>query len=151
MNEGSAQGRLGPAVAEEVRALLARRRISGVQLAKQIGKSQPYFSRRLNGAVSFDLDDLEAIAKVLEINVTDLIPKERGSNRDFDLAPAGATATVGHSFVSLAKGLTIPPRRRRTTPPNSQGKSVRNRPVSAVPARKRRPRPVHLGDRAGAK
>src|SRR6185295_15359140 len=103
MNEGSTQKRLGPAVAEEVRALLARRRISGVQFAKQIGKSQPYFSRRLNGDVSFDLDDLEVIAEVLGIEVGDLFPsKEGGSNRNFDPAPAERTATIGQAIAGMA-------------------------------------------------
>lgn len=54
---------------------MARRRISGVKLAEQIGRTQPYFSRRLNGEIAFDLDDLERIADVLDIAVTDLLPQ----------------------------------------------------------------------------
>ena len=142
MNEGSTQKRLGPAVAEEVRALLARRRISGVQFAKQIGKSQPYFSRRLNGDVAFDLDDLEAIAKVLDIDVTDLIPKEGRSSKDFDRAPAERLVTVGQGSVALATRVTRPPKPKLPTRPNGHPKPGTTRPASPVPPRKRRPAPV---------
>jgi transcriptional regulator with XRE-family HTH domain len=139
MNERSTQKRLGPAVAEEVRALLARRRISGVQFAKQIGKSQPYFSRRLNGDVAFDLDDLEAIAKALDIEVGDLFPHREGrSSQDFEHAPADSAATIGHLSVPLTRRVTRAAPRR----PIGPSKPGPNRPVSAVPARKRRPQPV---------
>lgn len=62
-------------IAEEVRALLARRRMSGVQLAKRIGKSHTYVSRRLTGETAFDADDLEQIAHALDAQPTDLLPK----------------------------------------------------------------------------
>lgn len=75
MNEGVGAMRLGPAVAEEVRVMLARRRISAVQLAKLMEVSQPYLSRRLNGAVAFDLDDLERITRALDIDLMELLPK----------------------------------------------------------------------------
>lgn len=65
-------GQLRQQVAEEVRALMARRRISGVQLAKQIGRSQAYIWRRLSGETPFDVDDLQALAAVLDVSVTDL-------------------------------------------------------------------------------
>lgn len=151
MNEGSTQKRLGPAVAEEVRALLARRRISGVQFAKKIGKSQPYFSRRLNGDVAFDLDDLEAIATALDIDVSDLFPSREGrSSRDFDLAPAERAVTVGQGFVDLAKRVSPMAQPRKIPQPFSQPMPGPTRPVSAVPARKRRPAPVRPGVRRKA-
>jgi len=60
---------------EEIRALLARRKMNASDLARTIGATQPYVSRRLTGAVAFDLDDLEKIARVLEVAVTDLLPR----------------------------------------------------------------------------
>jgi transcriptional regulator with XRE-family HTH domain len=60
-------------VAEEVRATMARRRVSGVALARRLGKSQPWISRRLVGDVAFDLDDLEAIATALDVPVAQLL------------------------------------------------------------------------------
>ncbi len=59
--------------AEEIRVLLARRRVSGVWLADQMGKSQSYVSRRLNADLSFDVDDLELIAQVLDTTVERLL------------------------------------------------------------------------------
>lgn len=74
--------RLRDHVAEEIRALMARRRLSGVQLAAQIDKSQGYLSRRLNGVQPFDVDDLEAIAGVLGVPVSALLrPPGIGSHQ----------------------------------------------------------------------
>lgn len=77
-------GPLREQVAEEVRALMARRRISGVQIAKRIGRSQTYIWRRLSGETAFDLDDLQALAVVLDVEVIDLFgySKSRGNEQD---------------------------------------------------------------------
>lgn len=64
------------AVAEEIRALLARRRISASELARRMDVTQPYISRRLTGDTALDLDDLERIANVLGVQVLDLFPDE---------------------------------------------------------------------------
>src|SRR5690348_6844413 len=95
MTMPSTQQRLRAAVAEEVRALLARRRISSVKLAAQIGRSQAYVSRRLNGDVAFDLDDLENIARVLRVRVTDLVP-ERAIETTSD-QPGGSIPWYDHA------------------------------------------------------
>lgn len=70
--------RLREYVAEELRVLLARRRMSGVQLAKHIGKSHTYVWRRLNGETAFDLDDLERIGEALGVEPVDLLPVRIG-------------------------------------------------------------------------
>jgi len=117
--------------------------MSGVQLAKEIGKSQPYFSRRINGTVSFDLDDLEAIAKVLEVDVTDLLPNREGRvNRDFDQAPAERPVTVGQGFVAPSGRVTRPPKPKASPRPNGRPKPGTTHPPSTVPPRQRRPAPV---------
>ena len=79
-------------VAEEARALMARRRVSQTDLAAATSTTQPYWSRRLTGAVALDVDDLAALAAFLDVPVTDL------------LAPLGARsanasyrAAAGHS------------------------------------------------------
>lgn len=61
-------------VAAEVRAQLARHRRTGADMARQLGWTQPYMSRRLTGQVPFDVNDLTAIAAVLGLQVTDLFP-----------------------------------------------------------------------------
>lgn len=60
-------------VAGQVRAEMARRRISGVQLGAKIGKPPRYISRRLTGDVAFDTEDLAAISEALGIDVRDLM------------------------------------------------------------------------------
>ena len=57
-------------VAAEVRAHLARQRLSGRQAAMRLGWTQPYMSRRLTGEIPFDVTDLEAIAGLLNVPVT---------------------------------------------------------------------------------
>ena len=55
------------AIAEEVRAELARKRLSGVRAAKALGWTQNYIARRMIGAVPFDAVDLVALAELLGI------------------------------------------------------------------------------------
>lgn len=97
LNESDSGG-LRAQVAEEVRVLLARRRISGVQLARRLGMSQGYLSRRLNGVQPFDMDDLEKIANGLDVPVSILFgdlgssgqatrPKLSLLDGDFDYSP----------------------------------------------------------------
>src|SRR5690554_1761635 len=71
--------RLSDQVAEEIRVLLVRRRRSASDLARQIGMTQPYLSRRLTGEVALDLDDLQRIARALDVDIHDLLPA-RGVN-----------------------------------------------------------------------
>lgn len=60
-------------VAEEVRVLLARRQMSASELARRIGLTQPYMSRRLTGEIAFDVDDLEVIAAALGVKPAELL------------------------------------------------------------------------------
>ena len=58
-----------------VRAELARRRISGRQLARDLGWKHSTVSRRLNGESRWQVDELVAVASYLDIPVTDLLPE----------------------------------------------------------------------------
>lgn len=60
-------------VAGEVRAALARRRISGRRAAREIGWNPNYIARRLDGRTPFDVNDLAALAGLLEVPVTALV------------------------------------------------------------------------------
>ena len=62
-------------VAEEIRALLARRRMSASDLARHTGMTQRAISRRLTGEKIIDVDDLQRIADVLGVDITDLLPR----------------------------------------------------------------------------
>lgn len=54
-------------VANEVRAWLARRRITAARAASRLGWTQPYLSRRLTGSVPFDVADLISLADLLDV------------------------------------------------------------------------------------
>ncbi len=56
-------------VSNEVRAWLARRRLSASKAAAALGWTDMYMSRRLNNKIPFDLNDLEALARLLEVPV----------------------------------------------------------------------------------
>ena len=57
-------------VAAEVRAHLARQRISGRQAAFALGWKQPYIARRLGGDIPFDVNDLAKLAELLDLPIT---------------------------------------------------------------------------------
>lgn len=64
------------AVAEEVRSALARKKVSGAELARRLHKSEAWVSRRtsLVPELTFDLVELSAVASVLGVAVKELIP-----------------------------------------------------------------------------
>lgn len=64
---------LSAAVAREVRRLLGERGMSGNALAKASGIPQSSIAGKLRGAQSFTVDDLDAICRVLEVTVADLM------------------------------------------------------------------------------
>lgn len=72
-NEAPPRGRLRERTAEEIRVLLARRRMSAAELARRTGLKQSTMARRMTGETAFDLDDLEVIAAALGVKVTDLV------------------------------------------------------------------------------
>ncbi|MDG4762408.1 helix-turn-helix domain-containing protein [Micromonospora sp. WMMD710] len=115
-------------VAEEIRVLLARQRISASKLARTLGMTQSYLARRMSGDTAFDVDDLARIANVLGVTVVDLLPsaKVRPNNRSAD-SPVRATSPT------------------RTEPSRPKSRPSRNsiRPVSPVPPTRRRPSPIH--------
>ena len=91
------------AVAEEVRALMGRRRVSGTRLAKALGMSQSALSRRLNGEHPFDIDELFAVAEHFGVAITALFgrPKSGCVTADDVERPAEAVGG-GRRLVALA-------------------------------------------------
>jgi transcriptional regulator with XRE-family HTH domain len=60
-------------VANEVRAAMSRRRMSQMQLAEALGRSQAFVSRRLTGEIAFDINELATIAEALDVPITALL------------------------------------------------------------------------------
>lgn len=77
-------------VAEEIRALLGRRRMSGRQLASTLAVSQTWVSSRLSGSTPIDLNDLDRIAAALNVDVADLLPRR---NEGHLIAVAGRSGS----------------------------------------------------------
>lgn len=69
----AASGPLARAVSAEVRATMARHRISGAKLASLAGMSQSYISRRLLDDAPFTLNDVEAICRALDERPSDFM------------------------------------------------------------------------------
>lgn len=132
---------LRESTAEEIRSLMARRRLNGVRLAVVIGRSQSYVSRRLTGETAFDVDDLERIATALGVGVRELLPRDgddaRGVTRQY-LPGQRVVATIG--TPRSAKRPT-PARAARTHRPGRPvpqtrpiGRMSLARPTTPVPA-----------------
>jgi transcriptional regulator with XRE-family HTH domain len=122
--------RLTELVADEVRALIARRRISAAKLAQELGWSQPYMARRMTGAQPFDLNDLQEMAGALGVKVSDILAHaERGDGSystmptlTYASAPAvtGTTPWPDHPVVAGAVRI---PMQRSAGPPGRHSKT----------------------------
>jgi transcriptional regulator with XRE-family HTH domain len=66
-------------VAANVRAELARKRISQTKVADHLGVSRQNIAQRLNGRVDFRVSELVAIASLLGIPVTALLSDTVGA------------------------------------------------------------------------
>lgn len=77
-------------VAAEVRAELARQKIPVRRLPFLLGKSQSYWSRRVNAEQAMDVDDLYALAELLKVPVT----------RFFEASPRSPFESRGDSEVT---------------------------------------------------
>lgn len=62
----AAPGPFARATSAEIRAVMARKRMSGTHLAAAAGMSQSYISRRLLDQASFSINDIEPICEALD-------------------------------------------------------------------------------------
>jgi predicted transcriptional regulator len=62
-----------------VRAEMARRKVSQVAVAAHLGCSQAAVSKRLSGDVAFDINELHLIAAFLDVPLAALLPSEVGA------------------------------------------------------------------------
>lgn len=65
--------------AANVRAEMARKRVSQRDMARHLGCSHTTMQRRLSGEVALDIDELGAIAAALDIPLSALLPSDKAS------------------------------------------------------------------------
>ena len=123
---------LSDQVAEEIRVILTRRRMSQRQLAQALGVSPAWLNYRLTGVQAIDLNDLQRIANVLQVPVTALLPAVFRPNDRSDASPVRAT----------------PKPRPATTRPKGRPANAATRPASPGPSTRRRPARI---DRPGSR
>lgn len=76
--------RINQDVSAEVRAMMARKRITGKSLAARLGMTEMALSRRINGSVDFSVGELVAVAVELGCDVADLLPHLDSNQEHFD-------------------------------------------------------------------
>lgn len=79
-NSATTDARL--AVIREVRAEMARAGINASQLAELTDRNQQFWSRRFTGEIAFDIDNLSAIAAVLNVPMWRFMPIDRPGTDD---------------------------------------------------------------------
>lgn len=65
-------------VAQEIRAELARQRLSGAEVARQFGVSEAWVSRRLSG-LQLDVADVQRFADLLDVPAAQFFPSATAS------------------------------------------------------------------------
>lgn len=99
---------------------MGRRRLSGASLARALNVSPAWVSYRLTGIQEIGVNELERIAAVLDVDVTDLLPREG------KLIAVGAASRPSRSeFKPWTIGLTQRPgpkgpRSRNTAEPQTR-------------------------------
>lgn len=68
-------------VAFRVREQMRKARVSQTLLGKRLGVHQTYMSRRVRGEVPFSIDELAAIAQIVDCPITAFLPERRGDYR----------------------------------------------------------------------
>jgi transcriptional regulator with XRE-family HTH domain len=112
-----AQTPLTAYVAEEILALMGRRRMNKAELARRLGCDETWIGKRLNGRITINLDDLQRIAPILGVEVTALLPKG-ATTREWpsrDPLEPRVVATIGEPSRRPAR-VRHPHGRRSRTP-----------------------------------
>lgn len=102
---------LSELVAEEIRALMGRRRMTQAQLARGIGKTEMWVSLRMRGRQPLDMNDLHLIAGALGVGVHELMPPP-------DVAAGAADPRTMASYPMPSSRMTQPASRPRDNRPN---------------------------------
>lgn len=74
-------GPFARAVSDEIRMAMARRRVSGAQLAEMVSRSQSYISKRLRNEAAFTANDCEDICRALKEDLLGLLSRAVHASR----------------------------------------------------------------------
>lgn len=97
--------------------MLVRKQLSASELARRLGVSQPYISRRLTGETAINVDELDRIARALEVPVVALLPREVTAQRERGVnEPYGDPATNARPLHPVAVHRTPISRPRPSRP-----------------------------------
>ena len=66
-------GAFARAISAEVRACMARRQVTGAELARRTERSQSYLAKRLRGEAQFTANDVEDICRALKVDLLSLL------------------------------------------------------------------------------
>lgn len=103
---------LSARVASEIRAEMARQKMSGRELARRLERSPNWVSLKVSGSQVIDLVEVELIANALGLTVQRLIER---TTRSYAPTVSGTVAHPNHPF--LAGAATIRPIGPRRTAP----------------------------------
>jgi len=73
-------GEASAAISSGLRARLAVQRITGAELARRLGRSQSSISRRLIGDAAWDVDELAAVARALDVDILEIVEPARSAS-----------------------------------------------------------------------
>lgn len=128
-------------VAAEIRAWMGRLDVRQSELARRMGETDQWMSMRLKGRTPIDLNELQRIADALGVSIVQLLPPAIRSGGSM---PNERSSAIDHSADDKP---TEPPVRHIATRPFGPIRRDPSRPVSAIPATRRRPGPVRPGNR----
>ena len=74
-------------LAAEIRAEMARQRMSGRELARRVDKPETTVARYLRGETAMSIDDVEDFARALDVTTIDLV--ERAYRAELPTPPIG--------------------------------------------------------------
>lgn len=96
-------------VAEEVRSALARKKVSGAELARRLHKSEAWVSRRtsLHPPQTFDLVELGLVAHAIGVNLRELIPETISSWSSHLPAITGVEDVLGQMELAFVPERTL--------------------------------------------
>jgi transcriptional regulator with XRE-family HTH domain len=79
-------------VAEEIRVIFVRKKLSQAEVARRLGWSQFYLSHRLTGKTPINVNDLEALADLLGVEPTTFFPQRSLGGGDINLSKCAQSA-----------------------------------------------------------